>query len=42
MIQNRAPLIEIRSQRSEAKVEYPITLYAYANDSILKSVAGRG
>ena len=33
MIQNRAPLIEIRSQRSEAKVEYPITLYAYANDS---------
>ena len=33
VIENRAPLIEIRSQRSEAKVEYPITLYAYANDS---------
>lgn len=32
-VMNRAPLIEIRSARSEAKVEYPITLYAYANDS---------
>ena len=30
---NRAPQIEIRSARSEAKVEHPITLYAYANDS---------
>ena len=30
---NRAPLIEVRSARSEAMVEYPITLYAYANDS---------
>ena len=32
-VQNRDPKIEVRSQRSEAKVEYPITLYAYANDS---------
>ena len=32
-VQNRDPKIEIRSQRTEAKVEYPITLYAYANDS---------
>ena len=32
-IGNRAPKIEIRSARSEAKVEHPITLYAYANDS---------
>ena len=32
-IDNRAPKIEIRSARTEAKVEHPITLYAYANDS---------
>ncbi|MBT6923576.1 MAG: hypothetical protein HOA35_03455 [Euryarchaeota archaeon] len=32
-IGNREPKIEIRSSRSEAKVEHPITLYAYANDS---------
>ncbi len=32
-VQNRDPEIEVRSQRTEAKVEYPITLYAYANDS---------
>jgi hypothetical protein len=32
-VENRAPKIEVRSQRMEAKVEYPITLYAYANDS---------
>ena len=32
-IQNRAPKIEIRSLRTEARVEYPITLYAFANDS---------
>jgi hypothetical protein len=32
-IENRAPRIEIRSARTEAKVEHPITLYAYANDS---------
>ena len=32
-IGNREPKIEIRSARSEAKVEHPITLYAYANDS---------
>ena len=32
-IGNRAPKIEIKSARSEAKVEHPITLYAYANDS---------
>ena len=32
-VENRAPKIEVRSQRTEAKVEYPITLYAYANDS---------
>jgi len=30
---NRAPLLEVRSARTEAMVEYPITLYAYANDS---------
>ena len=30
---NRPPEIEIRSARNEAKVEHPITLYAYANDS---------
>ena len=32
-IGNREPKIEIRSLRTEAKVEHPITLYAYANDS---------
>ena len=32
-ITNRAPLLEIRSMRSEARVEHPITLYAFANDS---------
>ncbi|MDP6188428.1 MAG: hypothetical protein QF699_03805, partial [Candidatus Poseidoniaceae archaeon] len=32
-IGNREPKIEIRSSRTEAKVEHPITLYAYANDS---------
>ena len=32
-VENRAPKIEIRSSRTEAKVEHPITLYAYANDS---------
>ena len=30
---NRAPQIEIRSMRNEARVEHPITLYAFANDS---------
>jgi len=30
---NRAPMIEVQSARTEAMVEYPITLYAYANDS---------
>lgn len=30
---NRPAKIEIRSARTEAKVEHPITLYAYANDS---------
>ena len=33
VVENRAPEIEIRSARTEAKVGYPITLYAYANDS---------
>ena len=32
-ITNRAPLIEIRSMRTEARVEHPITLYAFANDT---------
>ena len=32
-IGNRHPKIEIMSARSEAKVEHPITLYAFANDS---------
>ena len=32
-IGNRHPQIEIISARSEAKVEHPITLYAFANDS---------
>ena len=30
---NRHPQIEIKSARNEAKVEHPITLYAFANDS---------
>ena len=33
VILNRAPNIEIISARSEVKVEYPVTLYAYANDT---------
>ncbi len=32
-ITNRAPLLEIRSMRNEARVEHPITLYAFANDT---------
>ena len=32
-IENRHPNIEILSARNEAKVEHPITLYAFANDS---------
>ena len=32
-ITNRAPQLEIRSMRDEARVEHPITLYAFANDS---------
>lgn len=32
-IMNRAPEIEIRSQRFEVKVEHPVTLYVFANDS---------
>ena len=32
-ITNRAPLLEIRSMRTEARVEHPITLYAFANDT---------
>ena len=32
-IQNRHPNIGIMSARNEAKVEHPITLYAFANDS---------
>ncbi len=32
-IENRNPKIKVISARSEAKVEYPITLYAFANDS---------
>ncbi|MBT5392067.1 MAG: hypothetical protein HOL22_06980 [Euryarchaeota archaeon] len=32
-IGNRHPQIKILSARSEAKVEHPITLYAFANDS---------
>ena len=30
---NQAPAIEVQSMRSEAKVEHPITLFAFANDS---------
>ena len=33
VILNRAPNIEVLSARSEVKVEHPVTLYAYANDS---------
>ena len=32
-ITNRAPLLEIRSMRNEARVEHPITLYAFGNDT---------
>lgn len=32
-ITNRAPMLEIRSMREEARVEHPITLYAFANDT---------
>ena len=32
-IENRAPKLELRSLRTEARVEHPITLYAFANDS---------
>ena len=32
-ISNRAPKLEIRSMRNEARVEHPITLYAFSNDS---------
>jgi len=30
---NRAPSVSIQSQRSQVKVEYPVTLYVFANDS---------
>ena len=33
VILNRAPNIEVVSARTEVKVEYPVTLYAYANDT---------
>jgi hypothetical protein len=33
VIHNRAPNIEIISQRSQVKVEHPVTLYVFANDS---------
>ncbi len=32
-ILNRAPKIEIKSQRTEVKVEHPVTLYVFTNDS---------
>ena len=32
-ISNRAPKLEIRSMRNEARVEHPITLYTFSNDS---------
>tara|TARA_Y100000766_G_scaffold136614_1_gene117562 strand:+ start:867 stop:4367 length:3501 start_codon:yes stop_codon:yes gene_type:complete len=32
-ILNRAPNIEVVSARTEVKVEHPVTLYAYANDT---------
>ena len=33
VIHNRAPNVEIISQRSQVKVEHPVTLYVFANDS---------
>ena len=33
VILNRAPNIEVISARNEVKVEHPVTLYAYANDT---------
>ncbi|MEC8106787.1 MAG: hypothetical protein VX115_03495, partial [Candidatus Thermoplasmatota archaeon] len=33
VILNRAPNIEVISARTEVKVEHPVTLYAYANDT---------
>ena len=33
MVVNRGPEIQILSSRTEVKVEHPITLYAFANDS---------
>ena len=33
VILNRAPNIEVVSARTEVKVEHPVTLYAYANDT---------
>ncbi|MBG44913.1 MAG: hypothetical protein CMB76_00160 [Euryarchaeota archaeon] len=32
-IRNRAPSVSIISQRSQVKVEHPVTLYVFANDS---------
>lgn len=32
-IYNRAPNVSIQSQRSQVKVEHPVTLYVFANDS---------
>ena len=32
-ILNRAPSVSITSQRSQVKVEHPVTLYVFANDS---------
>ncbi len=32
-ILNRAPSVSIQSQRSQVKVEHPVTLYVFANDS---------
>lgn len=32
-IYNRAPSVSIQSQRSQVKVEHPVTLYVFANDS---------
>ena len=32
-IRNRAPNVSILSQRSQVKVEHPVTLYVFANDS---------
>ena len=33
VVLNRAPNIEVVSARNEVKVEHPVTLYAYANDT---------